>query len=183
MSKLLHHFKTMQDMASRYLKPGPYTDREGRIAEERPEGGTSDAQAYLFIADMIYMLDGPEQREAEEAEEIRQREIVDLEVQLSELAAKLAVANSDRKRATDKLDAYKAEANDLRDRLFESELAYAKLRGYIARIDDERPPVMVPKPRERYLSQLPDGSTGTEMPDFDQLYHHRTDRPKRWYHR
>lgn len=51
------HFAKMQDMARRYLEPGAYVDREGaRYAGCDVEGA--------FIADMIHMLDGPEQRAA-----------------------------------------------------------------------------------------------------------------------
>lgn len=61
MNKLLDHFKRMQAMASRYLEPGAYTDIDGNEYNYDKRGGKSSA----FIHDLIYMLDGPEQREAE----------------------------------------------------------------------------------------------------------------------
>jgi hypothetical protein len=59
MSKLLEHFKRMQEAATRYLTPDGYVDREGRIYY------IDDQAARAFASDMIYMLDGPEQREAQ----------------------------------------------------------------------------------------------------------------------
>jgi hypothetical protein len=60
MTRLLEHFRAMQGMARAYLDPGSsYVDRTGEVGIGR-EGETE-----LFAADMIYMLDGPEQREAE----------------------------------------------------------------------------------------------------------------------
>jgi hypothetical protein len=64
MDELLNaHFEKMQDMCRRYLEPnGFYVSIDG----EKWEGPPADLDA-LFIADMIYMLDGPEQREAQAA--------------------------------------------------------------------------------------------------------------------
>ena len=59
MNKLLAHFEKMQDMARRYIMPEPYVERDGNkvnVATLRDDA---------FIRDMIYMLDGPEQREAQ----------------------------------------------------------------------------------------------------------------------
>ena len=62
MSKLNDHFEAMQEMCCRYLEPnGYYIDREGTIWRG------DDVEPSAFISDMIYMLDGPEQREAQEA--------------------------------------------------------------------------------------------------------------------
>lgn len=61
MGKLTSHFAKMQEMASRYLEPAPYTDHEG-------ETWNASAAGYGFIKDMIWMLDGPEQREAQQSE-------------------------------------------------------------------------------------------------------------------
>ena len=58
---LLQHMHKMQDMAGMYLQPGDYTDIEGKTFMGDKLGGKSTA----FVNDMIYMLDGPEQREAE----------------------------------------------------------------------------------------------------------------------
>lgn len=57
------HFEKMQAMCMRYLMPEPYTDLQGEVAHQ-----AEFARAHrdcLFIGDMIYMLDGPEQREAQ----------------------------------------------------------------------------------------------------------------------
>jgi len=53
MNRLPKHFERMQEMAARYLEPGGYI-----LGSER-------SQATAFIDDMIYMLDGPEQRKAQ----------------------------------------------------------------------------------------------------------------------
>jgi hypothetical protein len=58
---LEQHFTQMQTMAMHYLMPAPYTDRDGHMSN----GGVS--RETLFINDMIYMLDGPEQRVAQSA--------------------------------------------------------------------------------------------------------------------
>ena len=64
MSKLLAHFNAMQDMATRYLIPEPYVARDGRRSDEH-NGEKTGVRDNLFAGDMIYMLDGPEQRAAE----------------------------------------------------------------------------------------------------------------------
>lgn len=62
--KLLELFKAMQGMASRYLDPAVYIDRDGQTS--RVAAGSDQAvRDRLFTADMLYMLDGPEQREAQ----------------------------------------------------------------------------------------------------------------------
>lgn len=60
--KLHDHCAKMQRMASAYLEPGPYRGLSGEVASLAP------ARDKLFIADMIYLLDGPEQREAQSEE-------------------------------------------------------------------------------------------------------------------
>jgi hypothetical protein len=71
MSKLLEHFKRMQDMAARYILPNevPYVDRDGKASTSPDVAGQNDPHGNirrkLFENDMIYMLDGPEQREAQ----------------------------------------------------------------------------------------------------------------------
>ena len=59
---ILDLMKAMQGQCRQYLEPTGYTsfDRK-RIAFEKDR----EAQDSLFINDMIYLLDGPEQREAE----------------------------------------------------------------------------------------------------------------------
>lgn len=59
MNRLPKHFERMQEMAARYLEPGPYVASDG-IPFESEEG-----QLRAFVSDMIYMLDGPEQRKAQ----------------------------------------------------------------------------------------------------------------------
>lgn len=61
MSKLLKHFKKMQAQVQQYLPPEDYTDLEGKVVVASDREGIDS----LFIGDMIYMLDGPEQREAQ----------------------------------------------------------------------------------------------------------------------
>ncbi|MEO1169640.1 MAG: hypothetical protein AAFW97_13110 [Pseudomonadota bacterium] len=56
---LLRHFREMQDMCARWLQPEPYKDRDGVVWPH----GSHEA----FVNDMIWMLDGPEQRAAEQA--------------------------------------------------------------------------------------------------------------------
>ena len=58
MNKLIEHFKRMQECAARYLEPELYADLQGK-----KHGFETEQNA--FIDDMIYMLDGPEQREAQ----------------------------------------------------------------------------------------------------------------------
>lgn len=61
---LLTHYRAMQDMAANYLEPtGDYTNRDGVHAED--DGNECPPVERLFIGDMIYMLDGPEQRAAQ----------------------------------------------------------------------------------------------------------------------
>jgi len=58
MTKLLEHFKRMQAMCAAYVCPEPYQPQTGMP-------GTDDTRSDMFANDMIYMLDGPEQREAQ----------------------------------------------------------------------------------------------------------------------
>lgn len=64
MTKLLDHFKRMQGMAGTYLEPGGYLEH---TPPKLASAGAEDfaAQATLFASDMLYMLDGPEQRKAQ----------------------------------------------------------------------------------------------------------------------
>lgn len=64
LGRLNAHVETMQGMCSRYLEPAVYDALNGMFATERDVAGIRDK---LFIADMIYMLDGPEQCEAQGA--------------------------------------------------------------------------------------------------------------------
>lgn len=58
------HIARMQDMMVAYLTPGPYREQTGDGASAS-EG--DPAHHFLFACDMIYMLDGPEQRALEAA--------------------------------------------------------------------------------------------------------------------
>lgn len=58
MRKLLAHLEAMQIMATAYICPLQYRDRNGLAAINHDEANK------LFANDMVYMLDGPEQREA-----------------------------------------------------------------------------------------------------------------------
>lgn len=180
--KLLEHFKAMQAMCATFVAPGEYTDRQGNVFSDE-DAGSDKLRDQAFINDTIYMLDGPEQREAERAFGEFMDEHEELQRQVAELRDKLAVAHSDRGRATTALAEERQIQNDLRDRLFDSELAYAKLRGYVERIEDERPVEMVPAPRERFLAHSPDGSEGASYQAFDHYSGNRTSPVKRWYHR
>lgn len=64
MTKLEEHFKKMQEMATRYLIPEPYVDRDGNSSTVAI-GSDQSVRDRLFANDMLYMLDGPEQREAQ----------------------------------------------------------------------------------------------------------------------
>lgn len=68
---LLNHFKAMQAMATAYLMPETYVDREGRRYPEPDNNHTENIRQELrsemakaFANDMVYMLDGPEERAA-----------------------------------------------------------------------------------------------------------------------
>jgi hypothetical protein len=63
MIKLLEHFKRMQEMASRYLDPEPYARTYPNPSPKPAE--TVSLSTDFFISDMLYMLDGPEQRESQ----------------------------------------------------------------------------------------------------------------------
>lgn len=53
------------------------------------------------------------------------------------------------------------EHNRTRGLLMSSELAYAKLRGYVEGMADGKPPELVPEQRESALARMPDGSQGS----------------------
>lgn len=65
LEKLRNHFKAMQAKAAEYLEPDIYVPHVGTHAVY-DQGPNRDR---LFANDMLYMLDGPEQREAEAAVE------------------------------------------------------------------------------------------------------------------
>lgn len=65
MTKLLNHFAAMQTMCAAYVCPEPYTSMAPGCTPCSHVEGDSAARDNLFISDMIYMLDGPEQREAQ----------------------------------------------------------------------------------------------------------------------
>lgn len=67
MKALLNHFKKMQTCVANYLPPESYTPQFGEAAglDSYPEGTSAKDDA--FVNDMIYALDGPEQRAAEAA--------------------------------------------------------------------------------------------------------------------
>ncbi len=65
MTKLEDHFVRMQEMSTRYLMHlEPYIDREGNSSKVAL-GSDQAVRDRLFTQDMIYMLDGPEQRDAQ----------------------------------------------------------------------------------------------------------------------
>ncbi len=65
MNKLLEHFKRMQECVSAYIEPAPYVARTGDTAGETATLAQSNYRNMLFMDDIIYLADGPEQREAE----------------------------------------------------------------------------------------------------------------------
>lgn len=84
-SALLAHFRAMQEACANYLEPTTYLARHPDLdhvgdcpwvrefsmphphASERGAAETNARRDKAFIRDMIYMLDGPEQRDAEAA--------------------------------------------------------------------------------------------------------------------
>lgn len=108
-----------------------------------------------------------------EAEEQR-AEILKLEARERELEQRARIAEK-------ALEQERSDGNDLRSRLMGSELAYAKLRGYLEGKRDSEPPVMVPQQREPFHAQLSDGSFGTASLDWRQDGSGRS--AKHWYHR
>jgi NTP pyrophosphatase (non-canonical NTP hydrolase) len=62
---LLGHFRRMQTAATNYLIPDSYTPQFGEQAGVTAYAEGDDNRNGAFIGDMIYALDGPEQREAE----------------------------------------------------------------------------------------------------------------------
>jgi hypothetical protein len=166
--KLLDHFKAMQAMATVFIMPEPYTDREGKVHTD------DDARDSAFAADMIYMLDGPEQRAAERDYADDQDRMEDMRMQVREAQDKVAVANSDRGRATQALGEERKIQNELRTLLFNSEMRYAKLVGYVEGRKDAEPPRMVPEQREGFMAQMSDAS-GVTMGWRNDASH--------WFHR
>jgi hypothetical protein len=88
-NKLQTHFKAMQRMATRYLMPEPYADRDGQTSFVAA-GSDKAVRDSMFANDMIYMLDGPEQREAE-AEVDQEKD--DLRTLVRDLMARLHVVD------------------------------------------------------------------------------------------
>ncbi len=70
MTKLNDHFIAMQGMAARFILPNdqPYVDRDGNRDDAGGKGLQQPQRNFLFANDMLYMLDGPEQREAQKAQ-------------------------------------------------------------------------------------------------------------------
>lgn len=66
MTKLLKHFEAMQTACAAYVCPDPYMPLHGH-PEGAPPYVSEASRDRAFANDMIYMLDGPEQREAQAA--------------------------------------------------------------------------------------------------------------------
>jgi hypothetical protein len=230
MSKLLDHVKRMQEAATRYLVPEDYTDREGNVHT------VDQDRTKAFANDMLYMLDGPEQREAQaEAQSMAEQGYPTEDAFLAacralhwrtaelryhgiepvalpqdaahyppddydfgpsqklaveqaaewrmDLRRQIAQADAVAKAQGDRAKAAEEEVNDLRGRLYDSEMAYAKLRGYVERIEDERPVEMVPAPRERFLAHSPDASGYVPQGRDWSAYDRGQARPRRWFDR
>ena len=161
MRKLLDHFKKMQGLTADYISPGPYTSLNG-------DTHTEDCAAEAWQNDIIKLLDGAEQREAQREAESADEQVADLLDSNQELRDKVAVAQSDLGRATKKLDVVKDERNGLRRQLQQRDLDYAKLRGYLDRMIDEQPPRTVVERRVPAHAGYPDGTKMSE--DDGQWY-------------
>jgi hypothetical protein len=180
MSKLLAHIKAMQARATAFLTPDVYVTIDGaRIATgKRAKALRDDA----FVNDMLRMLDGPEQREAEAEFQVMLDAVDEVQHLRNRVYHLEQEATKARNNFSERLKVEEDANNDLRSRLFDSELAYAKLRGYVERIEDERPVEMVPAPRERFLAHSPDGSGGAAS---QRMWGDtgRRDTLRSWYHR
>lgn len=179
-SKLLAHFKAMQERVAYYLepvKPGDegYVDIHGKAHGHHP-GDVDKA----FINDMIYLLDGPEQREAQAAAETDVVALRQAEEWRMDIRKQVSQADGIAKAACERAKALEDEVNDLRSRLMTSELAYARVTGYLERVEDERPVEMVPAPRPRFRDGIPDGTMGTDYGGWRGGDAHRD---RRWFHR
>lgn len=181
MTKLLEHIKAMQAKATQFLTPETYVDRGGKKADDdspnylRPE---------LFINDILYMLDGPEQREAEEAAVSETMQLEQAAEWRLDIRKQVEQADAVAKSWKDKADKLKVENNDLRSKLMTSELAYARVMGYLDGRRDSEPPVMVPQPRETFLAQMPDGTQGTRFGGWAGGHAgYRPNEGKEWFHR
>jgi hypothetical protein len=67
---LLDHFKRMQEMATSYLTPEPYTTMIPGATPVTHDDDDTEARTELFVNDILYMLDGPEQRDAQARAEL-----------------------------------------------------------------------------------------------------------------
>lgn len=179
MSKLHDHFEAMQAMVVRYLIPEPYTSQAPGCTPASHDKGDTVARDNLFIADMIYMLDGPEQRAAEEAHAEDMRGLEQAAEWRMDIRKQVEQADAVAKGWMDKAKQADTDNNDLRSRLMDSELAYAKLRGYLEGRRDSEPPRMVAEQREPSWMSMPDGSRGTDMGGWAGDGR----QSKKWFHR
>lgn len=63
---LAQHFGKMKDMAAAYVEPtDDYVSQDGQHSNAAGEGLEAPQRNFLFANDMVYMLDGPEQRAIE----------------------------------------------------------------------------------------------------------------------
>ena len=164
MTDLLGHIRAMQAAVTDYLTPEPYiakVDGKDYKAGARCAHGGELAKDAL-LNDLIYMLNGPEQRAAERdhtnAIDGFKAQVGDLEDANRAMRDRVAVSESDKGRATAALGEERKVQNDLRTRLYNSELAYAKLHGYLEGRQDAEPPRMVPEQREPLMARMPDAS-------------------------
>ncbi len=75
------------------------------------------------------------------------------------------------------------ENSRLRSMIRDGELNYAKLMGYVERIRDEQPPVMVPAQRESFLASAPDGTQGFQFGRTINQFGGRREPVKAWFER
>jgi hypothetical protein len=89
--KLLAHFKRMQVQVASYLEPAQYVPFHGGPCQLNMNAAEEKGR---FIEDMIYMLDGPEQREAQTEAE-RLDKIATREAQIREICERGTQAHGD----------------------------------------------------------------------------------------
>lgn len=69
--KLVNHFRRMQTAAENLIRPDSYSPQFGEMAGVASYEDQSREERKAFVGDMLYALDGPEQREAQaEAEAV-----------------------------------------------------------------------------------------------------------------
>ncbi len=97
---------------------------------------------------------------------------------LAQHADVLTRTQSENRNVGKQIELANIEVKELRNRLYQSEMAYAKLMGYVDRIRDEQPPQMIPNIREGHIASYPDGTLGTSN---DGMWRSSSAPAKRWF--